>query len=166
MFCMMPVNEPDLLKKISVALSESFEIKGEHPIFMLRSLVSSPRLKDVYVRGYPLEGLVGVGDTYLDKHTMLADQYQKTFAVNILDWCQQRNGDFIVSEFDFRDTSVSKLQLWPFDPADLDEDQLRIAVAVSYTEFEIFDEPRVSLALGELLQELNITTDYGYKFSG
>lgn len=164
MFCMLPVNEPDLLKKLNASLSESFDIKGEHPIFMLRSLVSSPRLKDVYVRGYPLEGLIEVGDSYLDKHTMLVDQYQKTFAVSMVQWGQQRNDDLIVSEFDFRDTTVSKIQIWPFDPADLDEDQLRVAVAVSFTEFEIFDEPRVSLALGELLQSLNITTDYTYKF--
>ncbi|HDS1796969.1 MULTISPECIES: hypothetical protein [Pseudomonas] len=162
---MLPANESNLLEKVSTSLSGSFEKKGEHPIFMLRSLVSSPRLKDVYVRGYPLEGLIEVGDTYLDKHTMLADQYQKTFAVSLVQWCQQQNENFIVSEFDFRDASVNKLQIWPFDPADLDEDQLRFAVAVSYTEFEIFDEPRVSLALGELLKAFNITTDYGYKFS-
>lgn len=70
-----------------------------------------------------------------------------------------------MTDFDFRDATVAKLQVWPFDPLELDEDQLRIAVAVSFNEFEVFDEPRLSLALSELLECLNITTDYTYKFN-
>lgn len=70
----------------------------------------------------------------------------------------------MISSVHFRDASVVRLQIWPFDPRILDEEQLRIAVAVSFTEFEIFDEPRLSLALGELLADLPVTTDYSYQF--
>ncbi|WP_369987117.1 hypothetical protein [Pseudomonas xanthosomatis] len=165
MFSMLPANEEGLLGKVSCSLSEAFEIKSGHPIFMLRSIVSSPRLKDIYVRNFPVDNLVQVGDSYLDKHTMLADQNQKTYAISLVDWQAQEGHADVVTEFNFRDTSVAKLQIWPFDPLTLSEDQLRIAVAVSFNEFEIFDEPRLSLALGELLETMSITTDYTYKFN-
>ncbi len=96
---------------------------------------------------------------------MLADQNQKTYAISLVDWQAQEGHADVVTEFNFRDTSVAKLQIWPFDPLTLSEDQLRIAVAVSFNEFEIFDEPRLSLALGELLETMSITTDYTYKFN-
>lgn len=165
MFRMMPANEENLLDKVRSSLSKCFEIRFGHPLFMLRSIVSSPRLKDIYVRGFPVRDLVLVGDSYLDKFTMLADQNQKTYAISLSEWLGQEFQATIVTEFDARDTSVAKLQVWPFDPQALNEDQLRIAVAVSFNEFEIYDEPRLSLALGELLEPLNVTTDYTYIFN-
>lgn len=164
MFSMMCASEEDLLNKVRAALAQGFENKRGHPIFMLRSIVSSPRLKDVFVRDFPVDDLVQVGDSYLDKHTMLADQPQKTYALSQVEWQRRESQANVVSEFHFRDTSVSKLQVWPFDPRNLDEEQLRIAVAVSFTEFEVFDEPRLSLSLGDLLADLSVTTDYSYEF--
>lgn len=164
MFSMMCASEEDLLNKVRAALAQGVENKRGYPIFMLRSIVSSPRLKDVFVRDFPVDDLVQVGDSYLDKHTMLADQPQKTYALSQVEWHRRESQANVVSEFHFRDTSVSKLQLWPFDPRILDEEQLRIAVAVSFTEFEVFDEPRLSLSLDDLLADLSVTTDYSYEF--
>lgn len=165
MFRMMPANEDGLLEKVRWSLSGSLEIRFGHPLFILRSIVSSPRLKDIFVREFPVQDLVPVGDTYLDKHTMLADENQKTYGISLAEWQASEVTAQVVTDFDFRDTTVARLQVWPFDPRDLDEDQLRIAVAVSFNEFEVFDEPRLSLALGELLECLNVTTDYTYKFN-
>ncbi len=165
MFRMMPANEEGLLEKLRWSLSGSLEIRFGHPLFILRSIVSSPRLKDIFVREFPVQDLVPVGDTYLDKHTMLADENQKTYGISLAEWQANEVTAQVVTDFDFRDTTVTRLQVWPFDPRDLDEDQLRIAVAVSFNEFEVFDEPRLSLALGELLECLNVTTDYTYKFN-
>ncbi|AMM02826.1 MULTISPECIES: hypothetical protein [Pseudomonas] len=165
MFRMMPANEDGLLEKLRYSLSGSLEIRFGHPLFILRSIVSSPRLKDIFVREFPVQDLVPVGDTYLDKHTMLADENQKTYGISLAEWQANEGTAQIVTDFDFRDATVAKLQVWPFDPLELDEDQLRIAVAVSFNEFEVFDEPRLSLALSELLECLNITTDYTYKFN-
>lgn len=165
MFRMMPANEDGLLEKVRYSLSGSLEIRFGHPLFILRSIVSSPRLKDIFVQEFPVQDLVPVGDTYLDKHTMLADENQKTYGISLAEWQANEGTAQIVTDFDFRDATVAKLQVWPFDPLELDEDQLRIAVAVSFNEFEVFDEPRLSLALSELLECLNITTDYTYKFN-
>ncbi|MEK2607959.1 hypothetical protein WLF18_02405 [Pseudomonas shirazensis] len=162
---MIPANESGLLNKVKRLLSGSLEIKFGHPLFVLRSIVSSPRLKDICVRGFPLQGLVLVGDSYLDEYTMLAGEPQKTYAISLADWQAQEKKAEIVTDFHFRDSSVTKLQIWPFDPRTLDEDQLRIAVAVNFNEFEIFDEPRLSLALGELLECFKVTTDYTYRFN-
>lgn len=164
MFRMMCASEEELLNKVRTSLSQGVETKHGHPIFMLRSIVSSPRLKDVFVKDFPIDDLVQVGDSYLDKYTMLADQPQKTYALSHTEWQRRESQTHVISSFHFRDTSVVKLQIWPFDPRTLNEEQLRIAVAVSFTEFEIFDEPRLSLALSELLVDLPVTTDYSYKF--
>lgn len=80
MFRMMPANEDGLLEKLRYSLSGSLEIRFGHPLFILRSIVSSPRLKDIFVREFPVQDLVPVGDTYLDKHTMLADENQRRMA--------------------------------------------------------------------------------------
>jgi len=159
----MAVTDEHLLEKIKALLAESIRIKFGYPIFLLRSVVSSPRLKDVYVKDFSVDGLIEVGDSYLDKFTMLADQPQKTYGISIAQWEAVENGATFVDEFHFRDTSVIKLQVWPFDPSILTAEQLRIAVAVSFTEFEIFDEPRLSLALDELLEDIPVTADYQYK---
>ncbi len=165
MFRMLPANEEGLLAKVKCSLSGSLEIRFGHPLFILRSIVSSPRLKDIYVREYPVQNLVPVGDTYMDKHTMLADENQKTYGISLAEWGVNEGTAQVVTDFDLGDTTVAKLQVWPFDPRELDEDQLRIAIAVSFNEFEIFNEPRLSLALGDLLECLNVTTDYTYKFN-
>lgn len=164
MFRVMAVTDEFLLEKVKMLLAESIRIKFGYPIFQLRSVVSSPRLKDVCVRNFPVDGLIEAGDSYLDKFTMLADQPQKTYAISIAQWEGMESGAAIVDKFHFRDTSVIKLQVWPFDPGILTAEQLRIAVAVSFTEFEIFDEPRLALALDELLEDIPVTTDYQYKF--
>ncbi|QUG87672.1 hypothetical protein GR140_02510 [Pseudomonas putida] len=164
MFRIMAVTDEHLLDKIKVLLAERSRIKFGYPIFLLRSMVSSPRLKDLYVRDFSIDGLVEVGDSYLDKFTMLADQPQKTYGISITQWKSVESGATFVDEFHFRDTSVIKLQVWAFDPNTLTAEQLRIAVAVSFTELEIFDEPRLGLALDELLEDIPVTADYEYKF--
>ncbi|NIE75519.1 hypothetical protein F3J45_13845 [Pantoea sp. Ap-967] len=160
----MTVTDEHLLEKVKVFLAERSRIKFGYPIFLLRSLVSSPRLKDVYVRDFSADGLIEVGDSYLDKCTMLSDQPQKTYGISIDQWEAVESRATFVDEFHFRDTSVIKLQVWPFDPSSLTAEQLRVAVAVSFTELEIFDEPRLALALDELLEDISVTTGYEYRF--
>jgi len=59
-----------------------------------------------------------------------------------------------------------RLQLWPFDPYSLNERQLRLAVAVSFTDLELLNDPRLSGALEELLEDYNIDSEFKYNFQG
>lgn len=61
-----------------------------------------------------------------------------------------------VDSFHFRDASVSKVQVWPYDPRGLSPEQMRLAVAVSYTDSELLEEPRLCGALSNLLSEYRV----------
>lgn len=154
-------NTPRLLNYLQKELSYEFS-DGLVEFHKVRSLVSSPRLFDVYVRDAPTELLAVVGGTYLDQHTMLADRCQKTYAASFDEWESIKCRMQIVSEFASSDDKISNIQIWPYPPSSLDNEQFRIAVALSFTRAEFLFESRLSGALNELLGAYGFFVDEPY----
>src|SRR5450830_2202164 len=153
-------NHPDLLEKLTRHLASEYTLKdGSSPWWVLRSLVSSPRLADIYVIGFDPDGYPEVGDSFLDKHTMLADRPQRTYGVSLERWGQISSSITEVKTFAFRDATISRIQIWPFDPLSVVPEAMKIAVAVSYTTLELIREPRIVGAINDLLREYNVQAD-------
>lgn len=146
-------NAPDLVQKIRDYLDR---FDPPHKIVYLRSLVSSPRLSDHFVRGLDSRSLVLVADSFLSEHTMLGDHRQRSFGVSLKAWAQMRDRVEIVEDFHFTDTTVCRIQVWPFDPSTLDLEAMKIAVALSITDLEMDYEPRICGAVRDLLIDYKI----------
>ncbi|WP_170842884.1 hypothetical protein [Pseudomonas panipatensis] len=144
-------NEPDLIRQLLNTLSP---MNGKIELGEVRGYVSSPKLAEIYVRGIHGEGLVAVGDTYLDARTMLADRAQKTYAVPIQQLDQFLAGKEVIKEVGFRDKDATRIEVWSFDPATLPPDQLTLAVALSYTIREFQQNERAAGAVSELIEPL------------
>lgn len=156
----MMANHPGLLRRLLQYFSEEYTLNdGRTPWLVLRSGVSSPRLADVYVKNFDPAGCAEVGDSFLDKHTMLADRPQRTYGVSLERWGQISSSITEVETFAFRDETVSRIQIWPFDPLSLVPEAMKIAVAVSYTTLELIREPRIVGAINDLLREYNVQVD-------
>jgi hypothetical protein len=126
----------------------------------VRRLVSSPRLCDMYVRELDVTNHAMVGDSFLDQRTMLADNPQKTVGISLSTWHSMQTNAETVRSYHYADKSISIVQVWPFDPATLDEPTMRLAVALSYTTAELKAESRIIGALN------NILSDIGYFIDG
>lgn len=125
----------------------------------VRSLVSSPRLMSLSVRVFSHPALVLAGDTFLDSRTMLADYPQKTRAISLTNYLPLVDAVEIVDEYHPHDSSVVKLQVWPYEPGALNDFAMTVAVALSYTPAELMAESRISLAIDELVSEWGYFTD-------
>ena len=125
----------------------------------VKKYVSSPRLFDLMIRALPAEGLVHVGDSFLDKRTMLADWPQPTYGIPLHGWMCIHERFELVDVSHVNDLSISKVQVWPFDPASLGEAEMRLAVALSYTAAELYAEPRIVGSLNDVLNELGFWVD-------
>jgi hypothetical protein len=149
-------DEPDLLNKLLNELQyKRSKSTGLIDIELVKGYVSSPRLADFHVRGHHGTGLVAVGDTFLDERTMLADRAQKTYAIPIQKWSDFIDGkELLVGDPDFGDSNVTRIELWPFDPSVLSEQQLILAVAISYSPREWCAEERIAGAVDQLVQPL------------
>jgi hypothetical protein len=124
----------------------------------VRSYVSSPRLFDITVRN--LKGSLDcVGDTFLDKRSMLADWPQRTYGVSLEHWKAMSSSAELIDDFHHNDTNVAKIQVWSFEPSSLNEEHLRLAVALSYTAAEFRAESRIVGALNHVLNELGFYVD-------
>lgn len=124
----------------------------------VRSVVSSPRLFDVTVQDLN-ESLVSVGDTFLDQRTMLADWPQRTYGVSLEQWKTLSSKAQLIESLHHNDTSVSKIQVWSFEPGSLTETQMRLAVALTYTPAELRAESRIVGALNHVLNDLGFYVD-------
>jgi hypothetical protein len=142
---------PNLLEYLRGELRYEFS-QGRVPFHEVRNFISSPRLCDVYARRAPIELLTKAGNTYLDEHTMLADRYQKTYAVSLAKWRELESTIEVISDFEPSDKTVSNIQIWPYEPSSLDETKFRIAVALSFTFAELNYEYRTGGALDTLLE--------------
>jgi hypothetical protein len=125
----------------------------------VRSYVSSPRLMDCNVRNFSAEKFAAVGDTFLDKRTMLADAPQKTHGIFFGDWEVMKPQLELVDAYHHNDKGVINLQVWAFDPFTLDEKQARLAIALSYTRLELYAEPRIIGALNDILEDVGFFVD-------
>lgn len=150
-------NHPDIISLVRVFLEdEKLSRQTTVPLYILKACISSPRLFDVYLRNFPDNSFLEVGDSYLDGITMLADLPQKTYGVSLIDWDLIKNRYQNAGEFLPNDKSVSRVQVWPFDPRSLSPEQLKLAIAVSYSDLELYREPRLSGALRDLLVDYGI----------
>ncbi|WP_439850012.1 hypothetical protein ACTACG_17210 [Pseudomonas syringae] len=150
-------NHPDVISLVRVFLEyERHSKQTAVPLYILKACVSSPRLFDVYLRDFPRNSFLEVGDSYLDSRTMLADLAQKTYGISITDWNLIKDHYRNAENFLPNDNSISRVQIWPFDPRSLSPEQLKLAVAVSYSDLELYREPRLSGALRNLLIDYNI----------
>lgn len=125
----------------------------------LRAVLSSPRLADFFVRKLNTDRLTVVGDSFLSKHTSLGDWRYKTYGMSLSEWEEVQRTVEVVESVPFGDLSVSRLQIWPFDPQELSPEAMKLAVAVTYHNMELLYEPRVFGAINELLSEYNIEAD-------
>lgn len=157
--CVVMADHPGLNTHLRDALEWEFS-SGPVDLRLVRSLVSSPRLMSFCVKAFSHPALCAVGDTYLDARTMLADNTQKTYAISIREWTLLMGSLTFVDEFLGRDTSVMHIQVWPFDPASLDDFAMVVAVALSYTPAELVAESRISLAIDELVQQWGYSADW------
>ncbi|GFM77091.1 hypothetical protein PSCICM_29100 [Pseudomonas cichorii] len=150
-------NHPDVISLVRVFLEdEKLSKQTAVPLYILKACVSSPRLFDVYLRDFPRSSFLEVGDSYLDSRTMLADLPQKTYGISITDWSLIKDHYRNAENFLPNDNSISRVQIWPFDPRSLSPEQLKLAVAVSYSDLELYREPRLSGALRNLLIDYDI----------
>lgn len=143
-------------------LSKLWKVRDRSPLFMLRSIISSPRLADVYVRGFKVGGLRRVADSYLSDHTLLGDLHHATFGIELKSWRDKNWPTLQTKDVRSHHSDIIRLQVWPFDPNDLGENQMRLAIAVSFTDLELFEEPRLSGALDDLLEDFNIDSEFKY----
>lgn len=151
-------NHPNLQEHLHRELAWEFS-QGRVNLKHLRSLVSSPRLMSFSVKAFSHPALSTSGDTYLDALTMLADYPQKTWAISLHEFTPMRELLEFVDEYNPRDASVMKLQVWPYDPKTLDDYPMAVAVALSYTPTELMAESRISLAINELVSGWGFYTD-------
>lgn len=146
-------NDSDLIRKVKEYLSGH---SAPHPIRYLRALVSSPRLSDHFVRGFDPAGLVLVADSFLSEHTMMGDHAQRSYGVALEEWECIKGGLTEAEDFHFTDSSVIRVQVWPFDPADLELEAMKIAVALTFTDLEMIYESRICGAVDDLLTDYHI----------
>jgi hypothetical protein len=125
----------------------------------VRSLVSSPRLISLCARAFSHPALAEAGDTFLDSRTRLADYPQKTMAISLTNYRLLEGTIEVVEEYSHNDSSLMKLQVWPFEPGELNEFAMAVAVALSYTPAELMAESRISAAIGELVGKWGFFTD-------
>lgn len=124
----------------------------------VRSYVSSPRLFDVTVRNLK-PSLECVGDTFLDKRSMLADWPQRSYGTSLEKWKAMSSSAELIDDFHHNDSSVAKIQVWSFEPSSIGEEQLRLAVALSYTAAEFRAESRIVGSLNHVLNNLGFYVD-------
>lgn len=143
-------------------LSKLWKVRNRSPLFMLRSIISSPRLADVYVRGFCIDGLRRVADSYLSDNTLLGDLRHTTYGIELNRWRSEDWPTLLANEIRDHHTDIVRLQIWPFDPNDLCDAQMRLAVSVSFTDLELFEEPRLSGAVDDLLEAFSIDSEFKY----
>ncbi|WHS59803.1 hypothetical protein [Pseudomonas sp. G2-4] len=156
--CVVMASHPNLENHLRGELKWEFS-QGLVDLRHVRSLVSSPRLISLSVRAFSHPALAEAGDTFLDSRTRLADYPQKTMAISLTNYLLLVSALEIVDEYDPNDRSVMKLQVWPFEPRDLNEFAIAVAVALSYTPAELLAESRISLAINELVGKWGFFTD-------
>lgn len=144
------------MAKAQMRNSVYYRADSETPFFVLSSIVSSPRLFDVFWKDVPLGTFVKAGDTFVEQYTMLGDNLQKTYSISIDEWKDVSGTYTEVEEYEETDATISKIQIWAYDPRLLTFEQMVLSVGVSFTEEETKEEPRLCGALRELMKEFRV----------
>lgn len=124
---------------------------------VLRSYISSPRIEDVYLKEFSDHEYVKVGLSYLDERTMLCDNPEKTIAMSLPQWVNKAPRVTILEEPTRNDNFV-RVQVWTFDAHMLKDEQLDIAVMLSFTDRELSD-PRIGQAVNEIARKHGFRCD-------
>lgn len=123
-----------------------------------RAAFSSPRLMDVCItekfnrEHFFLDPCVAY--SFLDQHTMLADDRQPTWALSLQVWEIVKPVAKVVTNPHFQAPFIN-IQVWPFDVSKLTMRQRVVAVAISFTGYELCD-PRVAQAVNEVAAKFNL----------
>lgn len=156
--CVKMANHPNLLDHLKDKLAFEFS-SGAVNLQLVRSYISSPRLFDFYIKDSGALKIVEAGDTFLDHRTMLADRIQQTYAISYAEWQRHKPSLETLEHFSPWDASIVNIQVWPYEPTELDDFQMLIAVALSYTRNELDAESRISSALHELVSQYGFYSD-------
>lgn len=156
--CVVMATHPNLQDHLRRELEWEFS-QGPVDLRYVRSLVSSPRLSSLFVRAFSHPALTEAGDTFLDSRTLLADYPQKTMAISLTNYLLLEGAVEVVDEYSPNDPTLMKLQVWPYEPGDLNEFAMAVAVALSYTPAELMAESRISAAIDDLVSEWGYYTD-------
>lgn len=151
-------NHPDLERVLRRRFDWEFQ-KGKVDFQRVRSVVSSPRLMSFSARCFSHPGLVIAGESYLSQHTMIADDYRKTYAISHENWLDICGVAELLEVCEPFDNTVMSIQIWPFKPEELDRFSMAVAVALSFSPAELMAESRISLAIDELLSEWGYCAD-------
>lgn len=155
---MIMANYPDAVEiaKSRMRNSAYYNADGETPFFVLASLVSSPRLFEAFWKNVEPGSFVEAGDTFLEKHTMLTDNRQKTYAISLAEWHEAASKYTDVEQYELDDASISRIQIWPYDPRTLSFEQMVLSVGMSFTDAELQEEPRLCGALRDLMKAFRV----------
>lgn len=74
------INEPGLVEQVQSSLYEA----GMISLTEVRDCISNPRIRDFYVRDLDASGLPLAGISALSEISMLADNWQKTYAISLM----------------------------------------------------------------------------------
>lgn len=133
--------------------------EGIFRFLQVRDLVSSPRLADHLVENIDTDGLVLVGDSFLNQQNLRVECERNTYAISLDGWLAIKDGVRFARGGAESDEGVICIQVWPFDPSSLSLQALRIAVSVSYSDLELQSQPKTAEAINMLidrfLNELN-----------
>ena len=139
-----------------------------------RELAGNPKLDEFFVDASELErllpGLPLAGDSALEKLSMIADNSYKTYAVGLTAW-NASGGLSRKREVEYPPASnkigyfdgLALVEIWVIDPPAVkasygDTVVEPLHLALSYSDEKRFFDERVSLELGNMLEEL------GYEF--
>ncbi|MDT4830065.1 hypothetical protein FXN65_23990 [Metapseudomonas lalkuanensis] len=145
------INEPGLAERLQSSLREA---TGSISLTEVRDCISNPRIRDFYVRDLDASGLPLAGASALSEISMLADSWQKTYAISLSDWRDRPGTLQLVDRFHFQDPSIAIVQVWYCDPREIHPHELTwlLALAVSFTDCELRRCERTCGAINEVLE--------------
>lgn len=121
----------------------------------LRSYFSSPRVQDMFCEGDLSFAGTRVGRSYLDHCTNLADNKQPTVATTIASWANNAS-QFTTIVNPTHKSDFTIIQIWPYYPGLLTELQLKVAVLLSFTDYEL-EDPRLGIAVDEIARTIGFS---------
>lgn len=151
-------NYPELENYLRKRLEWEFQ-QGKVDFRHVRNVVSSPKLESYTIRCFSHPGLKMAGDSYLSLHTMVADGYRKTYALSMADWHEISDAVEKVDWCEPFDEAVMSIQVWPFQPRELDGFAMGVAVALSFSPAELMADSRISSAVDELMMKWGYYAD-------
>ena len=144
------INESDIAERLKSNLRDA---NGRISLTDVRTCISNPRIRDFYARDLDASDLPLAGVSALSEISMLADGWQKTYAISLSDWRDRQGALQLVDHFHSQDQSVSIVQVWYCDPREIHLHELTwlLALTVSFTDCELRRCERICGAINEAL---------------